>query len=312
MTEARKLFRFTIIFGLTLILSQTGCSQNDKRDMNYNKLNPEEERVIVHKGTEMPFTGKYLKNKEQGIYTCKRCDQPLFRSSDKFESNCGWPSFDGEIPGAITRVPDSDGMRTEITCKNCGAHLGHVFEGEGFTIKDTRHCVNSVSLNFTPESTMDTAVIASGCFWGTEYYMGKAKGVISTKVGYTGGKVKNPTYKEVCSGLTGHAEAVMVVFDKNKTSFRELAILFFETHDPTQVNRQGPDIGEQYRSAIFYMDENQKQVSQELINILNGKGYKIATQLTPFTEFWEAENYHQGYYKKTGDSPYCHFYTKRF
>lgn len=118
--------------------------------MEYNELTPEEEYVILQKGTEQPYTGKLLNNKKKGTYTCKRCDAPLYSSEDKFESHCGWPSFDDEIDGAVKRIPDPDGMRTEIICANCGAHLGHVFLDEGFTAKNTRHCVNSLSMNFIP------------------------------------------------------------------------------------------------------------------------------------------------------------------
>jgi peptide methionine sulfoxide reductase msrA/msrB len=285
--------------------------------MEFNQLTFEEERVILHKGTERPYTGEYVNHKEDGTYTCKRCDAPLYRSADKFDSNCGWPSFDDEIEGAVKRVPDADGRRTEIVCTNCGGHLGHVFEGEGFTAKDTRHCVNSISLNFVSEQDAETtktekAIFAGGCFWGVEYYMEKHPGVISATSGYTGGHVNDPSYEDVLTKKSGHIEAVEIVYDPTRTSYEEVAKLFFEIHDPTQVDRQGPDVGEQYRSEVFYLDEDQKRIAEELISQLEKKGYNVATRVSPAQKFWVAENYHQDYYDKKGSLPYCHGYTKRF
>ena len=290
-------------------------TKSQETNMNYNKLTPEEEQVILHKSTEMPFTGKYYDFHQTGTYVCKRCGTSLFRSQDKFDSNCGWPSFDDEIPGAVKRTTDADGTRTEITCANCGAHLGHVFEGEWLTDKNTRYCVNSISMNFIPaaaEITSNKAYFAGGCFWGVEYLMQQQPGVISTRVGYMGGHTQNPTYQEVCADTTGHAETMEVVFDTTKTDFETLACYFFEIHDPTQINRQGPDVGDQYRSAIFYTDDNQKQIAEKLINLLKSKGYKVATEVTKADTFWQAEAYHQDYYQHTGKQPYCHTYQKRF
>lgn len=164
------------------------------------ELTADEKQVIIYKGTERPFTGKYYDFKAKGTYVCKQCGSPLYRSEDKFDSRCGWPSFDDEIPGAVKRVPDADGRRTEIVCAHCGAHLGHVFTGEGLTPKNTRHCVNSISMEFIPaeELKIDTAIFAGGCFWGVEYYMKKAPGVLAVESGYIGGKVEDPSYEEVC------------------------------------------------------------------------------------------------------------------
>ncbi len=345
------------------------------REQNMNRsLTPEEERVIVYKGTERPSTGKYNAHFEKGAYTCKRCGTELFESSSKFRSNCGWPSFDEQIPGRVKWQPDPDGMRTEIICNNCGAHLGHIFLGERYTEKNTRYCVNSISMDFIPaeqraQTTEDAVgagprarpeesgqprsrdpkreeiafgnpvapanpqsaimsppaptggrnpqsservIFASGCFWGTEYYLQKAPGVISTTVGFTGGRVENPTYKQVSTGRTGHVEAVEVIYDPSKISYEQLARLFFETHDFTQLNRQGPDVGTQYRSAIFYLNDEQKQIAERLVRQLRQMGYAVKTEITRADRFWVAEDYHQDYYQHNGQTPYCHVYRPIF
>ena len=278
------------------------------------ELTEAEKQVIIHKGTELPFTGKYYDFKGKGTYVCKQCGASLYRSEDKFDSRCGWPSFDDEIKGAVKRVTDADGRRTEILCAGCGAHLGHVFVGEGFTSKNTRHCVNSISMEFIPDRELktDTAIFAGGCFWGVEYFMQKAPGVLTVESGYIGGETDHPTYEDVCRKNTRHAEAVRVVFDASQTTYEALAKLFFEIHDPTQLNRQGPDRGEQYRSEIFYANPQQKEVADKLIERLKTKGYPVVTLVSPATTFWPAEDYHQNYYNRKGSLPYCHGYTKRF
>lgn len=308
-----KILKISLIFGI-FIMGQNHLSAQQTPD-KYKQLTPEEERVIINKGTERPFTGEFNSHYEDGVYKCKRCNAPLYKSDSKFDSHCGWPSFDDEIPGAVKRVPDADGRRTEILCNNCGAHLGHVFLGEGFTEKNTRHCVNSISLVFEPVKIIpqkQKAYFAAGCFWGVEFYFQKEEGVLSTNVGYMGGSKENPTYQEVCYQNTGHAETVEVVFDPAKTSYEKLARLFFEIHDPTQVDRQGPDVGEQYRSAIFFTSDKQKKTAERLIKILKQKGYAVATELSRAGTFWQGEKYHQDYYMKNHKTPYCHFFQKRF
>jgi len=327
-------------------------------------LTPEEEAVIVHKGTERPFTGEYWEHRTAGTYVCRRCGTPLYESDDKFDSSCGWPSFDDELLGAVKRLPDADGRRTEILCAACGAHLGHVFEGERLTDKNVRHCVNSISLEFVPagegrgdgaddgaddmaddtaddgagdgaddgandgadesdvgdveaargegQSAMATAYFAGGCFWGVEHLLQEVGGVTDVRSGYMGGHTEKPTYREVSSGRTGHAETVEVTYDPTRTTFEELARLFFEIHDPTQVDRQGPDRGSQYRSAIFYVDDEQRLTTEKLIGILKEKGHDVATEVTAAGPFWTAEDYHQDYYGRSGGRPYCHTRKKLF
>jgi len=279
-------------------------------------LTPFEKHVLIEKGTEPAFSGQYVYTKEEGIYRCKVCDAALYSSSDKFDSHCGWPSFDDAIPGAIKEVPDADGMRTEIVCANCGAHLGHVFKGEGYTPKNVRHCVNSVSLNFEKKKAqapiLKKAYFAGGCFWGVEYYFEKLDGVKEVTSGFMGGHVKNPGYYDVVRKDTGHLETVEVVYDPSRVSYETLAKTFFEIHDPTQVDGQGPDIGSQYLSAVFVSNTEERKTIERLIDILEKKGLKIATKILPKAPFYPAEAYHQDYYERKGSTPYCHRRVKRF
>jgi len=288
--------------------------ETDKTAEKMPPLNEAEKNVIVNKGTERAFTGKYWDHFEAGSYVCRQCGAELYNGQNKFRSDCGWPSFDDEVPGAVKRVPDADGRRTEIVCAGCGGHLGHVFEGERFTPKNTRHCVNSISLVFRPtkKPATEEAIFAGGCFWGVEHYLQKVEGVTSVTSGYTGGSVADPDYKQVCTGKTGHAEAVRIVFDPKQVSYEKLARLFFEIHDPTQLNRQGPDSGSQYRSAVFYLDDRQKKIIEKLIAELGANGYKVATELQKASTFYPAEEYHQDYFEKHANSPVCHSRVKRF
>jgi peptide methionine sulfoxide reductase msrA/msrB len=181
-----------------------------------------------------------------------------------------------------------------------------------FTAKDTRHCANSLALNFVAKANEERGIFAGGCFWGVEHHLERIPGVLTVISGYVGGTVPNPTYQNVLSKRTGHAEAVEVIYDSSKVSYEKIAKMFFEIHDPTQVDRQGPDIGEQYRSEVFYVNDEQKATAEKLIDILKSKGMKVATKVTLAGTFWAAEDYHQDYYAVTGKEPYCHSWTQRF
>lgn len=278
-------------------------------------LTPDALHILRDKGTEAPFTGEYESWEKPGTFLCRLCGFALFRSHSKFSSGCGWPSFDEEIAEHVQRQQDIDGRRTEILCARCGAHLGHVFLGEGFTDKNTRHCMNSLSIDFVEDMQVndtEEAIFAAGCFWGVEYYFKKLPGVLKTEVGYSGGYKNYPTYKEVCTGKTGHYEAIRVIYDPHTVDYESVAKYFFEIHNPCQIDGQGPDRGEQYLSVAFYYDDVQKNTLEKCIRFLKTKGLSMATKVLPVKTFWKAEEYHQNYYEKEGHEPYCHRYEKRF
>lgn len=296
--------------------------KQDKIDELARKLNPEDAKIILAKGTERAFCGNLLDNKKEGVYVCKLCGLPLFRSDDKFDSGTGWPSFFQPFDKAHIRYErdDSYGMvRTEIMCNRCGGHLGHVFE-DGPKPTGLRYCLNSASLDFVEKKDgkvdfppasrpvkTETAYFAGGCFWGVEDRFQQTAGVIDAVSGYMGGKTKNPTYKQVCYEDTEHAETVKVVFDPARVSYSQLLERFFKYHDPTQLNRQGPDIGDQYRSAIFTTTPEQQEAVKMFIaeqqKTDRFKSREIVTQVVSADNagpFYEAEEYHQDYHLKHG------------
>ena len=308
------------------------------------RLSKEQYEVTQKSGTERPFQNEYWNNHAHGIYVDITTGEPLFSSLDKFDSGTGWPSFTKplEASSVVEKSDTSHGMRrVEVRSKAGDAHLGHLFD-DGPAPTGQRFCMNSASLRFIPAEKLtqegygqyaklfpnvkqvgdgaeqpkaeaapqrEIAVLAGGCFWGMEHIIRKIPGVIATDVGYSGGTVDSPTYKDVTTGRTGHAEAVRVTFDPKVLSYEALLGYFFRMHDPTTLNRQENDVGTQYRSAIFVANDEQRRIAEAVKEKVDrSKKWKdpIVTQIAPLGKFYLAEDYHQDYLIANPSGYNCH------
>lgn len=270
-------------------------------------LTEEQYRITRQRGTEPAFSAELCSLFEPGTYACVCCGTRLFDAGEKFESHTGWPSFTQPAEeGAVAFHKDKrHGMyRIETTCNVCDAHLGHVFQ-DGPAPSGLRFCINAAALRKRAAKTQKLT-LGGGCFWCTEALFSRLSGVETVRSGYSGGTVQNPTYREVCSGLTGHAEVVEMTYDPEQIRLQDLLLVHFTTHDPTTLNRQGADQGTQYRSVVFYRSEVEARKTRHLIQELQAHFTDpIVTEVRSFEAFYPADPYHQNYYATHPERRYC-------
>jgi len=272
------------------------------------QLTPEQYRIARQHQTERAYTGAFCQLFEPALYGCVCCENWLFDSREKFESGTGWPSFTQPVTENAMqyRKDSSHGMnRIEVLCNVCDAHLGHIFP-DGPMPSGLRYCINSAALRKVSTTALQTATFGGGCFWCTEAIFKALDGVESVTSGYSGGDVINPDYEQVKSGATGHAEVIQVIFDSHIIPYEDLVRIHLHTHNPTTLNRQGADVGTQYRSVIFYHSAEQKAMAENVLTEATADfDDPIVTALAPFVQFFKAEAHHQNFYVRNPDLPYC-------